>query len=70
MTELLMLWLATAALCGSVVAYLFAAIQLHADDDDSSNVIVLPPRAQRSGPTHVVCHEAPRPAFFDQDAIA
>ena len=66
---LVVLWLATAGLIGAVVAFRLAAARLR-DEAPRSNVIVLPPRATRSGPTHVVRLVPSSSALHDQETGA
>ncbi len=64
---LLVLWVVAIAFAVSVLAtirYLTTTPPV----EQYSNVIVLPPRCERGGPTHVV--RLDRPRLFDQDALA
>lgn len=63
---LVVLWASTfGAVAGAVVVW-WAAGQLRAYRDERlSNVICLPPRADRGGPTHVV--RVARPFDFEQE---
>lgn len=64
---LLVLWVATAALPCAAAAAVIVRRRLRVLDKATANVIQLPPRAARSGPTHVVRRVPPVPVLFDDE---